>query len=179
MKRIFSTVLAFMLILSSFSFTATTVFAAEGEIAIQAATLNNVLASDGIKAAAKATLLQGDDAPDGITAVKVNPDPCEDRDPKYNVECRVLLECYPTGLGITPASYKYARITYKYVPAEDDTNTYSPEIEFRTKATGFKTYTSTDTLQANKWATIDYEITGTDYAADDIISQLRVSSRHT
>jgi len=176
MKRIFSTVLALMLILSTFSFTATSVFAAEGEIAIQAATLNNVLASGGIKAAAKATLLQGDDAPDGITAVKVNPDPCEDRSPKYNVECRVLLECYPTGLGITPASYKYARITYKYVPAEGDTNTYSPEIEFRTKATGFKTYTSTDTLQANKWATIDFDITGADYAADDIISQLRVSA---
>ena len=168
MKRILSFALAALMLISAMSFTAS--FAAESEIAIQAATLNNVLASGGIKAAAKATLLQGDNAPDGITAVKVNPDPCEDRDPKYNVECRVLLECYPTGLGITPASYKYARITYKYVPAEDDTNTYSPEIEFRTKATGFKTYTSTDTLSANKWATIDFDITGTDYAADDIIS---------
>ncbi len=173
MKRILSTALAMLMLLSSFSFSA---FAASGEIAIQAETLNNVLASFGIKAAAKTQLLQGDAAPDGITAVKVNPDPCEDRDPKYNVECRVLLECYPTGLEITPATYKYARLTYKYVPASSDTNTYSPEIEFRTKATGFKTYTSTDTLQANKWATIDFDITGTDYAADDIISQLRVSA---
>ncbi len=176
MKRIFSTLLATMLILSTFSFTATNVFAADGEIAIQAETLNNVLSSDGIKAAAKASLVQGDNAPDGITAVKVNPDPCEDRNPKYNVECRVILECYPTELGITPASYKYARLTYKYVPADGDTNAYSPSIEFRTKALGFTTYTSPDTVTANQWSTIDFEITGTTYAADDIISQLRVNA---
>ncbi len=176
MKRIFSTVLALMLILSSFSFTAMTAFAADGEIAIQAATLNNVLASDGIKAAAKATLLQGDNAPDGITAVKVNPDPCEDRDPKYNVECKVTLECYPTGLGITPASYKYARITYKYVPAEDDTNEYSPYIEFMTTATGFKSYKSSEKLVANKWSVLDIEVSGTNYSADEVIKQLRVNA---
>ena len=121
MKRILSTALALLMLMSCFSFSA---FASDGEIAIQAASLTNVLASYGVKAAAKTQLLQGDDAPDGITAVKINPDPCLDRDPKYNTECRVLLESYPTGLEITPATYKYARITYKYVPAADDTNTY-------------------------------------------------------
>ncbi|MBR5308855.1 MAG: InlB B-repeat-containing protein [Clostridia bacterium] len=173
MKKIFSALLAAMLIMSTFSFSAFNAFAAGGEIVMQASELQGVLQSLGVKAAAKVTLVSGDDAPDGITAAKFNADTCEDRDPIYGSECAVVVENYPTGKGITPATYKYARMTYKYVPAEDDTQSYTPHIEFKTTATSFKSYKGTP-LEENKWAYITFNISGTNYTADEVINQFRL-----
>ena len=151
MKKLFSALLASLLIMSSLSFCAFNAFAAGGEIIMQASELQGVLQSNGIKAAAKVSLVSGEDAPDGITAAKFNADPCEDRDPVYSSECAVIVENYPTGKSITPATYKYARMTYKYVPAQGDTQSYTPHIEFMTTGTGFKSYVGTP-LEENKWS---------------------------
>lgn len=176
MKKIISTVLATMLILSSVSFTMFGVSADSTgkEIVIQASNLTGVLSSWGVKAAAKTQLIAGNADTDDITAVKVNPDPCEDRKPYYGSECAVILESYPTSLGITPATYKYARITYKYIPADNDTNTYEPYIQFRTIKKDFNSFKSADALKSNEWSYFDFDLSAVEYENDDAINQLRI-----
>ena len=66
MKKLFSALLASLLIMSSLSFSAFNAFAAGGEIIMQASELQGVLQSNGIKAAAKVSLVSGEDAPTAL-----------------------------------------------------------------------------------------------------------------